>query len=249
MQNERMNKCDVPPPHISLTKQSHSSELPSHPSKQTRSRNCARQNYRRSQKGRNCLGVVFSCLCFDSQDDTYRYENRDINLDHAFANVTQSEFRNWSSKELVVLIVKRRGRKKRDERGIGDNHWSRLSLHFLTIVRRSSGRLLSVFRCHCIVSIEFSWLLYVHNISASFSPIRRPSFFLFSCSIAVTHTKPRLYIFALRSWPRYKAALYLLLITFTNSRASIRARGCSVGKIDPLRHSAHHRFGTDRLRV
>lgn len=250
MQNERMNKCDVPPPHISLASSpTRQNFLAIQVNKLVRGiKYCAHQNYRRSRKGRNCLGVVFSCPCLNSRDDTYRYENRDINLDHAFANVTQSEFRNWSSKKLVVLIVKRR-RKKRDERGIGDNHWSHLSLHFLTIVRRSSGRLPSVFRCHCIVSIEFSWLLYVHNISASLSPIRRPSFLLFSCSIVVTHTKPRLYIFALRSWPRYKAALCLLLITFTNSRVSIRARGCSVGKIDSLRHSAHHRFGTDRLRV
>ena len=157
MQNERMNKCDVPPPHISLASSpTRQNFLAIQVNKLVRGiKYCAHQNYRRSRKGRNCLGVVFSCPCLNSRDDTYRYENRDINLDHAFANVTQSEFRNWSSKELVVLIVKRR-RKKRDERGIGDNHWSHLSLHFLTIVRRSSGRLPSVFRCHCIVSIEFS---------------------------------------------------------------------------------------------
>lgn len=116
MQNERMNKCDVPPPHISLASSpTRQNFLAIQVNKLVRGiKYCAHQNYRRSRKGRNCLGVVFSCPCLNSRDDTYRYENRDINLDHAFANVTQSEFRNWSSKELVVLIVKRR-RKKRDE--------------------------------------------------------------------------------------------------------------------------------------
>lgn len=183
-------------------------------------------------------------ICIDTKIETLTWITRSRTLHNPSSGTGRLERISCSYSE-----EKRKKKKKRNERGIGDNHWSRLSLHFLTIVRRSSGRLPSVFRCHCIVSIEFSWLLYVHNISASLSPIRRPSFLLFSCSIAVTHTKPRLYIFALRSWPRYKAALCLLLITFTNSRASIRARGCSVGKIDPLRHSAHHRFGTDRLRV